>query len=83
VLVGEVAFQVGAALPIGVAAGMGLAALSAASFSSDLYRLPVVVDRSTWLFAIGVTLATALGTSLLARRWLARLDLARALAPGE
>jgi putative ABC transport system permease protein len=83
VLVGEVAFQVGAALPVGVAAGVGLAALSAVYFSSDLYRLPVVVDRSTWLLAVGVTLATALATSLLARRWLARLDLARALAPGE
>jgi putative ABC transport system permease protein len=83
VLLGEVAVQVVAALPVGALAGLGLAWLSATFFSSDLFRIPVVVERTTWLFAIGVTLAATLATSLLARRWLARLDLARALAPGE
>jgi putative ABC transport system permease protein len=83
VLVGEVLAQLVAGLPLGALGGLGLAALSAASFSSDLFRIPVVVERSTWAFAAGVILSAALVTSLLARRWLTRLDLARALAPGE
>jgi putative ABC transport system permease protein len=83
VLLGEVGAQVLAGLPLGALGGLGLAALSAVTFSSDLFRLPVVVEPSTWVFAAGVILSTALATSLLARRWLARLDLPRALAPGE
>lgn len=83
VLLGEVGVQVAAALPLGALAGLGLAALSATAFSSDLFRVPVVVEPSTWLFALGITAGAALATSLLALRWLARLDLARALAPGE
>jgi putative ABC transport system permease protein len=83
VLLGEVVAQLAFGIPLGALAGLGLAALSAATFSSDLFRLPVVVERSTWAFAVGVIFLAALTTSLLARRWLARLDLARALAPGE
>jgi putative ABC transport system permease protein len=83
VLLGEVVAELAFGIPLGALAGLGLAALSAATFSSDLFRLPVVVERSTWAFAVGVILLAALTTSLLARRWLARLDLARALAPGE
>jgi putative ABC transport system permease protein len=83
VLLGEVAAQVVAGVPLGALAGLGLAALSATAFSSDLFRIPVVVAPTTWAFAAGVTLSAALATSLLARRWLARLDLVRALAPGE
>ena len=83
VLLGEVGTQLLAALPIGALLGFGLATLSATYFSSDLFRIPVVVERTTWLFACGTTFVAALLTSLLARRWLARLDLARALAPGE
>ena len=83
VLLGEVVAQLAAGLPLGALGGLGLAALSAVAFSSDLFRLPVVVERTTWLFAGGVTFSAALATSLLARRWLAHLDLARALAPGE
>ncbi len=83
VLLGEVAAQLLAALPLGALAGYGLAVLSSVYFSSDLFRMPVVVERFTWFFACGTTLAAALVTSLLARRWLARLDVTRALAPGE
>ncbi len=83
VLLGEVGAQLVAALPLGALLGFGLAALSATYFSSDLFRIPVVVERTTWLFACGTTFVAAVLTSLLARRWLARLDLPRALAPGE
>lgn len=83
VLLGEVGAQVVAGLPLGALLGYGLAALTATSFSSDLFRIPVVVERTTFAFACGTTFTTALLTSFVARRWLARLDLVRALAPGE
>jgi putative ABC transport system permease protein len=79
VLVVEVLLLLAAALPLGAALGLGLSALSAGAFSSDLFRIPVVVDRSTWIFALGVTVAATLATSVVARRWVARLEPADAL----
>jgi putative ABC transport system permease protein len=83
VLLGEVSVQVLLALPLGAAMGLGLAWLSADAFASDLFRIPVVVARSTWAFAFAVTGSAAAATSLLALRWIARQDLAVALKSGE
>jgi putative ABC transport system permease protein len=83
VLLGEVSVQVLVALPLGALLGLGLAWLSASAFESDLFRLPIVVERSTWAFAFAVTGAAAVATSLLALRWIARQDLAVALKSGE
>lgn len=83
VLVGEVALQLAAALPLGALLGLGLALLSSHAFESDLFRIPVVIDRSTWLFGLGVTSAATALTSLVGRRWIRRLALADALRSGE
>jgi putative ABC transport system permease protein len=83
VLVGEVALQLLAALPLGALLGLGLAALSAHAFESDLFRIPVRIDRSTWLFALGTTAAATIATSLVARRWIRRIELADALRSGD
>lgn len=83
VLVGEVALQLAGALPLGALLGLGLSALSSHAFESDLFRIPVVVERSTWLFALGITTAATLATSLVARRWIRRIDLADALRSGD
>jgi putative ABC transport system permease protein len=83
VLVGEVLLQLVGALPLGALLGLGLSVLSSHAFESDLFRIPVVVERSTWLFALGITTAATLATSLVARRWVRRLDLADALRSGD
>ncbi len=83
VLLGEVSVQVLLALPLGAAMGLGLAWLSAGFFASDLFRIPIVIERSTWAFAVAVTGVAAAATSLLALRWIARQDLAVALKSGE
>jgi putative ABC transport system permease protein len=83
VLVGEVATQLLAAVPLGSLFGLALAALSAHAFESDLYRIPLVIERSTWIFAAGVTSAAALATSLVARAWIRRIQLADALRSGD
>lgn len=83
VLVGEVALQLAAALPLGAALGLGLSTLSSHALESDLFRIPVVIDRSTWVFGLGVTTAATILTSLVARRWIGRLDLTEAMRSGE
>jgi putative ABC transport system permease protein len=83
VLLGEVAAQLLLALPVGAVLGLGLAWLSVSAFESDLFRLPIVIERSTWAFAFSVTIAAGMATSLLAFRWIARQDLAVALRSGE
>jgi putative ABC transport system permease protein len=83
VLVGEIALQLAAALPLGALLGLGLSVLSSHAFESDLFRIPVVIERSTWSFALGVTAAAAVATSLVARRWIRRIELADALRSGD
>jgi putative ABC transport system permease protein len=83
VLVGEVALQLVVALPLGALLGLGLAALTTHAFQSDLYRIPLVIDRSTWAFALSVTAGATLATSLVAIRWIRRLDLAEGLRSGD
>jgi len=83
VLLGEVVLQLAAALPLGVLLGLGLAALAAGAFQSDLFRIPLVVSRSTLLLAVLVTAFATLATALVARRWLDRLAPADALRTGE
>lgn len=83
VLVGEVALQLAAALPLGALLGLGLSVLSSHAFESDLFRIPVVIERSTWIFGLGVTAAATLLASLVGRRWIRRIELADALRSGE
>jgi putative ABC transport system permease protein len=83
VLVGEIALQLAAALPLGSLLGLSLSALSSHAFESDLFRIPVVIERSTWSFALGVTAAAAIATALVARRWIRRIALADALRSGD
>jgi putative ABC transport system permease protein len=83
VLVGEVALQLLAALPLGALLGLGLSSLTARAFESDLFRIPVVIERSTWIFGLGTTATAALVTSLVALRWTRRIELAEALRSGD
>jgi putative ABC transport system permease protein len=83
ILAGEFAVLVLLAIPVGFLMGYGFAAFTAAGMESDLYRLPLVVTRSSYGFAaVVVMLATAV-VSLELRRRLARLDLVGALKTKE
>ncbi len=83
VLVGEIVALLLAALPLGALLGLGLSFLSSHAFESDLFRVPVVIERSTWAFALGVTALATVATSVVAYRWIERIDLADALRSGE
>jgi putative ABC transport system permease protein len=79
ILAGEVLALLVAALPLGVALGVLAARGTAAAMSNDLFRIPAVVGRGAAAFAVGVTTAVTVAVTLLAIRWVARLDLAGSL----
>jgi putative ABC transport system permease protein len=83
-LLGELALLTLAAIPIGMLLGYGLADLVIHfSYDTELFRLPLVIKRSTYGFAVVVTLAATLGSALAVRRMLDRLDLVAVLKTKE
>jgi putative ABC transport system permease protein len=82
-LLGEIGAELLAALPLGCLLGWILSLAISAAFQTDLYRIPVVIDPSTYAFAMGVTVAAAGAAALALRRWIARLELVEALKSRE
>jgi len=83
ILLGELGLLVLAGLPIGCAVGAGIAAILAHSFETDLYRVPLVIERSTFGFAMLVTLTATLVSGAIVRARLDRLDLIGVLKTRE
>lgn len=83
ILLGEVAVLTLLALPLGAAAGAGLAWYLAGAMSSDLFRLPFAVSPATFGAAGAVVLAVTGASSLMVRRQIDRMDLTEALRTGE
>ncbi|MGE5191355.1 MAG: ABC transporter permease [Deltaproteobacteria bacterium] len=84
ILLGEQALLTVAAVPVGMLAGYGLAALVInLAYDTELFRIPLIVDRWTYAFATAVTLAAALASGLVVRRRLYRLDLVAVLKARE
>lgn len=83
-LFGELALLTAVAMPIGMTVGYGLAwFLIKFSYDTELFRMPLVVDRSTYGFAVVVTLTAAVVSALLVRRMVDRLDLVGVLKTKE
>jgi putative ABC transport system permease protein len=82
-LFGEQAVVTLLAVPLGFALGLGLSALLAFRFESDLFRIPLVIRGTTWLFAFLVVALAALLSGLVVRRRLDRLDLVEVLKTRE
>ncbi len=68
-----------AAIPIGWAAGYGLAFLLVKGFQSDLYRLPFIMLRSTYAHSALIVLVAVTLSALIVRRRVGRLDLVSVL----
>jgi putative ABC transport system permease protein len=84
ILLGELAVLTLAAIPLGLLLGYALAALVIdLAYDTELFRIPLVVGRSTYGFAATVTLAAALVSGLVVRRRLDRLDLVAVLKSKE
>jgi putative ABC transport system permease protein len=83
VLLAELAVLTLIALPIGWLIGYGFGWLVIQSFSSDLYRAPFTVERSTFSLAALVVLAAAAVSAMVVRVRVDRLDLIAVLKTRE
>jgi putative ABC transport system permease protein len=83
ILLGELAVLTLAAIPFGLVFGFGFAWFASRSFNTDLYRIPLVVEHSTFAFAASVVLLASLISGLVVRRRLDELDLVAVLKSRE
>jgi len=83
ILLGEFAILTLAALPIGWALGYGLAVAMAEGLATDLFRIPLIIERSTYAWASVVVLAASTASALIVRRRIDRLDLIEVLKTRE
>jgi putative ABC transport system permease protein len=83
ILLGELAAVTAVALPVGSLVGYGLSRLIVGSLTSEVYRIPLVVEPSTiaWGWIVIATAATLSG--LVVRRRLDQLDLVAVLKTRE
>ena len=68
ILLGEIAFLTLLSLPIGAALGTGLAWYLAQAVSSDLFRIPFIIEPSTFGYAASVVLIVSVGSGLIVRK---------------
>lgn len=83
ILLGELGVLVAAGIPLGFLLGEGMARYIAEELKSDLFRVPFVMEPSTYGFAAAVVIVSAILSGLLVRRRLDRLDLVAVLKTRE
>lgn len=83
ILLAEVALLIFVALPLGCLVGRGITLVMARAFDTELFRMPFVIDASSYgLGVVFILLATGASAELVRRR-VARLDLIRVLKTRE
>ena len=82
-LLGELAVEVAVAIPLGLAAGYGLAALLIALMPHETMELPLQVYPSSYFYAAATMVAAAVASALVVRRRIDRLDLVAVLKTRE
>jgi putative ABC transport system permease protein len=82
-LIGEQALLTLAAIPFGFALGYWLCSLLTQAYSSELYRMPLVVTTGTYAFAFGVVALAAIASSLIVLQRIRTLDLIEVLKMRE
>jgi putative ABC transport system permease protein len=83
VLVGETMLVALLAQPLGWLLGAGIAYAAVQGFTSDLYRVPLVLEPDTFAIASLVVLAAALAAALVVRRRIDTLDLVAVMKTRE
>lgn len=82
-LLGELAVVVIVAQPLGWLIGYGFAVLMTEGFRTELYRVPLVVNREVYAWASLIVLGAAAISGLVVRRRIDRLDLIEVLKTRE
>ncbi len=83
ILIGETALLALLAQPLGWLLGAGLATAMVAGFESDLYSIPLVLNRGTFAWSSVVVLIAAAVSALLVRRRLDNLNLIEVMKTRE
>ncbi len=83
VLLGQLGLLIIIALPLGCLVGWGLVWLITSAFETELYRIPFVIEASTYGTAVFLILAATILSAALIRRRLDRLDLIAVLKTRE
>ncbi|MGE0584705.1 MAG: ABC transporter permease [Flavobacteriaceae bacterium] len=83
VLLIELAVLIALAQPLGWILGYGFSWSVVQGFESDLFRIPLVVEPSTFATASLIVMAAGVASSLIVRRRVDRLDLVRVLKTRE
>ena len=83
ILLGELAALTVLALPLGCAFGYGLCWFMSVAMETELYRIPLYIERSTFGFAMAVVLIAVAVSGLFVRRRIDRLDLIAVLKTRE
>jgi putative ABC transport system permease protein len=83
ILLGELALLVAVAVPLGWLAGYGLVAMFIQGMDTEVYRIPLVIDRWTYAFAGVVVVVAALFSGMVVRRRIDQLDLVGVLKTRE
>ena len=83
ILLGELGLLTLLAIPLGWVIGYSLCYMIATDLQSELYRVPIIINNSTFAYATTVVLISALLSGLLVRRRLDRLDLIGVLKTKE
>jgi putative ABC transport system permease protein len=83
ILVGELMLLMVLALPLGCWFGSGLTRLMATSFDTELFRIPLIVEPSTYGVAVLIAIGSTLLSAVIVRRRVDRLDLINVLKTRE
>ncbi|MCW8914761.1 MAG: FtsX-like permease family protein [Magnetovibrio sp.] len=83
ILLGEVGVLTIAALPLGCLIGYGQAVMWTVLMDTELFRMPLIVDRATIALSIVIVLISVTISGLIVRRKLDNLDLVEALKTRE
>ncbi|MFK7915599.1 MAG: ABC transporter permease [Pseudomonadales bacterium] len=83
ILLGEVALLLTAALPVGCLLGYALSDLLGALFNTDLFRIPLNIEPSTYAFAVLITLLATCISAAIVNTKVNRLDLIEVLKSRE
>ena len=83
ILLGEVALLIVAALPLGCLLGRWLTVLMASMFDTELFRLPLIIEPSTYGYAVLIAVFAAACSVVLVGARIRRLDLIEVLKTRE
>ncbi|HEX5636800.1 MAG TPA: ABC transporter permease, partial [Gammaproteobacteria bacterium] len=83
ILLGELALLTLVAIPIGFIFGYGLCAYMAFKFSTDLYRIPLVLGLNVYAFSALVVIISSIISAMMIWRNIVHLDMVSVLKTRE